>query len=65
MVALAFFVFIALAARSLTVTRKAMNEMVRTQLDRLHILIGLENEPYIVMKVHPVNQYSLSEMQSI
>lgn len=31
--------------------KNALNELAKTQFDRLYEIIGLENEPYIVTKV--------------
>lgn len=47
-----YLTLVAVAWKHIYRAKKTISELARQQLDRLHALAGLENEPYIVMKVH-------------
>ena len=46
-----YFFCIALASKNIYSAKKILNELAKTQVDRLYEIMGLENEPYIVTKV--------------
>ena len=45
-----YFFCIAFASKNIYSSKIALNELAKTQVDRLYEIMGLENEPYIVTK---------------
>lgn len=57
-----YFMLTAMASKHIYTGKKTITELARSQLDRLHAIMGLENEPYIVMKVHPTAESPIVDL---